>query len=297
MLPIVSQNVEGEKVSIYNEQVQAKYPLNGFRLKNTTSLHLMQGPITVFDANAYAGDARMEDLAAGQERLISYALDIKTEVEPQSKADPQELVAVKIRKGTLLVTRKASEEKTYLVRNRDEKKKAVLVEHPFRSDWQLVEPKESTERTRGVYRFLVNVDPDKNAKLVVREQSQLSETLELVSTGPDVIAYYLKAREVSPKVKAALEKAVSLRDALNKTTAEKNRREQRVQEITQEQTRIRENMAKLSQSSDLYQRYVKKLDQQESELENLRNEIEGLKDNEAKQQRDLNDYLLNLDVE
>src|SRR6185369_16534256 len=59
MLPIVSANVEGEKVSIYNEHVQPKYPLNGFRLKNTTSLHLMQGPITVFDANAYAGDARM----------------------------------------------------------------------------------------------------------------------------------------------------------------------------------------------------------------------------------------------
>jgi hypothetical protein len=50
-------------------------------------------------------------------------------------------------------------------------------------------------------------------------------------------------------------------------------------------------------TSDLYQRYVKKLDQQESELENLRKEIEGLKDNEAKQQRDLNDYLLNLEVE
>ena len=236
MLPIVSQNVEGEKVSIYNEQVQAKYPLNGFRLKNTTSLHLMQGPITVFDANTYAGDARMEDLAAGQERLISYALDIKTEVEPQGKAGPQDLVAVKIRKGTLLVTRKAVEEKTYLVRNRDQKKKAVLVEHPFRSDWELVEPKEATERTREVYRFLVNVDPDKTQKLTVREQKQLSETMELVSTGPDVIAFYLKAKQVSPKVKQALEKVVSLRDALSKTTAEKNRREQRVNEISQEQS-------------------------------------------------------------
>jgi chemotaxis protein histidine kinase CheA len=257
----------------------------------------MQGPITVFDANAYAGDARMEDLATGQERLISYALDIKTEVEPQSKAEPQELVAVKLRKGTLLVTRKTIEEKTYLVRNRDQKKKAVLVEHPFRSDWDVIEPKESAERTREVYRFLVNVDPDKTAKLVVREQRQLSENLEMMNTGSDVIAYYVKAKQVSPKVKEALEKTVSLRDTLHKTAAEGKRREQRVQEITQEQTRIRENMAKLSQTSDLYTRYVKKLDQQESELENLRKDIEGLKDNEAKQQRDLNDYLLNLDVE
>src|SRR5207244_3366397 len=81
MLPIVSQGVEGQKVSIFNESVQAKFPLNGFRVKNSTALHLMQGPITVFDSGAYAGDARMEDLAPGQERLISYALDLKTEVE------------------------------------------------------------------------------------------------------------------------------------------------------------------------------------------------------------------------
>ena len=46
MLPIVNEEVEGSKVSVYSERVQAKHPLNGFRLKNSTALHLMQGPIT-----------------------------------------------------------------------------------------------------------------------------------------------------------------------------------------------------------------------------------------------------------
>ncbi len=297
MLPIVTETVDGKKVSIYNERVEAKHPLNGFRLKNTTALHLMQGPITVFDANAYAGDARIEDLAAGQERLLSYALDIKTEVEPQSKSGPRDLVSVKLRKGTMLITRKAQEEKTYLVRNRDQKTKTVLVEHPYRASWDLVTPKEPTERTREVYRFEVSVDPDKTATLTVAEQQQLSETLQLTDAGPDVIALYVRAKQVSPKVKAALEKAAALRDALSKTIAEKNRREQRGNEIAQEQTRIRENMTRLSQSSELYTRYVKKLDAQESELETLRKDIERLKNDEARQQRELNDYLLGLEVE
>lgn len=296
MLPIVSQNVEGQKVSIYNPAVQAKHPLNGFRLKNSTALHLMQGPLTVFDGGAYAGDARMEDLAAGQDRLISYALDIKTEVEPQNGAGRQELMMVKIRKGTLLATSKATEEKTYGIRNRDQKKKTVLIEHPYRSDWQMVEPKESAERTRDLYRFSVAVEPDKTAKLVVREEKQLTESVQLVSSASDVIAFYLRAKVVSSKVKEALEKVVSLRDQLNKTSAARKQREQRVSEIAEEQGRIRENMAKLSQSSDLYSRYVKKLDQQESELETLRQTIEGLKSTEIKQQQDLNDYLLSLDV-
>ena len=49
--------------------VQPKHPLSGLRLKNSTDLHLMQGPITVFDGGAYAGDAKIEDLQPGTERL------------------------------------------------------------------------------------------------------------------------------------------------------------------------------------------------------------------------------------
>ncbi len=87
MLPIVNAEVKGEKVSIYNPQVQAKHPLNGLKLTNSTDLHLMQGPITVFDGGAYAGDAKIEDLPPGSERLISYAMDLDTEVAPESKAE------------------------------------------------------------------------------------------------------------------------------------------------------------------------------------------------------------------
>jgi hypothetical protein len=56
-------------------------------------------------------------------------------------------------------------------------------------------------------------------------------------------------------------------------------------------------MARLSANSELYVRYVKKLDQQETELDALRQEIEGLKRTEATQLRELEVYLLNLDVE
>jgi len=297
MLPILNENVEGEKLSIYNQNVQAKFPLNGFRLKNTSTLHLMQGPLTVFEQGTYAGDARIEDLAPGQERLLSYGLDLKTEVEPQTGSGRNDLVTVKIRKGTLIATRKASEEKTYNVRNRDQKKKTVLVEHPFRSDWELIEPKQKPERTRDIYRFPVAVDPDKTAKLVVNEEKQFDERVQLINASTDTIAYYVRAQKVSSKVKDALQKAVQLRDKLNQTSAERARREQRTNEITQEQGRIRENMAKLNANSELYVRYVKKLDQQETDLEKLREEIEGLKNTEAQQQRELNDYLLNLNVE
>jgi hypothetical protein len=297
MLPIVSEEVAGDKVSIYNQAVQPRFPLNGFRLKNTTKLNLMQGPITVFDGGTYAGDARIEDVAPGQERLISYAMDLKTEVETLTGAGQQDLVTVKIRKGTLISTRKASEERTYNIKNRDQQEKLVLVEHPFRQDWQLKEPSEPTERTRDVYRFAVNVDADKGARLSVREERQFDEQVQLTNIGSDLIAYYQKAPKVSAKVKQALERVVTVRDRVNQTAAERGRREARINEITQEQARIRENMKTLNQASEVYKRYEKKFDQQETEIENLRKEIETFKTTEAKQQQELNEYLLGLDVD
>jgi hypothetical protein len=297
MLPIINQSVDGEKVSIYNQNVQAKHPLNGFRLKNSSTLHLMQGPITVYEQGTYAGDARIEDIAPGQERLVSYGLDLKAEVEPQRGNGRSDLVTVKIRKGTLIATRKGMDEMTYNVRNRDQKKKTVLVEHPYRSDWNLSEPKQKPERTRDVYRFPVTVEGDKSEKLVVREERQFEELVSILNSPNDLIAYFIRAREVSAKAKQALEKVATLRDAINQTDQEIQRRHQRTAEITQEQNRIRENMAKLNANSELYTRYVKKLDQQETDLENLRQEIERMKEKINQQQRELNDYAMNLSVD
>lgn len=57
-----------------------------------------------------------------------------------------------------------------------------------------------------------------------------------------------------------------------------------------------ENMQRLPQYSDLYTRYVKKLDQQETELEKLHKEIESLKNTENGHFPELQNYVMNLDV-
>src|SRR5439155_13873464 len=53
MLPIVTDDIVAERVSIYNQSVLAKHPLYGARIRNTTSKHLLQGQITVLDDHSY----------------------------------------------------------------------------------------------------------------------------------------------------------------------------------------------------------------------------------------------------
>ncbi|MFO0928249.1 MAG: hypothetical protein U0736_14625 [Gemmataceae bacterium] len=66
----------------------------------------MQGPITVFEGSTYAGDARILDLQPNEERLISYAIDLGTEVGLESRPSPDNgrILAVKAYKGMLVTT-------------------------------------------------------------------------------------------------------------------------------------------------------------------------------------------------
>src|SRR5205823_13840401 len=120
------------------------------------------------------------DLQKGEERLISYAIDLGTEVEPVAKRDPDRFTHVKIVKGVLFTTTKIRETKTYNVKNRAEQDRVVLIEHPFRPDFKLVS-KEPKERARDVYRFEVDVAAGKSAKQEVVEERDLVNQIAITN--------------------------------------------------------------------------------------------------------------------
>ncbi len=296
MLPIVNESVKGEKVSVYNEQTQAKHPLNGLRLKNSTDLHLMQGPITVFDDNAYAGDAQIQDLPPGSERLISYALDLDTEVAPAIKQQPAALVSVRISKGTLQTSYKHTRTKTYTIKNSGKKTKNVLVEYPIEQPWTLVEPKEPAEKTRAQYRFAVQADPGKPATLDVKEEHTQREQIALTNLDDNRIGVFLSAPQVSEDVKKALREIVQRKMAIQQFAQKRQELERQIAVIDAEQKRIRENMAQLPKDSDLFRRYVTKFTEQEDQVDALRKQTTTLIDEENRLKKSLDDYLANLNL-
>jgi len=297
MLPIVNASVQAEKLSIYNESVRRKFPLNGLRLTNTTGLHLMQGPITVFDGSTYAGDARIEDLQPKEERLISYALDLKMEVEPSQQGGTNEITSINIRKGVIAIRHRLLQTKVYTIRNKAAEKRTVLLEHPFRSDWKLLEPPKPIERTPSVYRFRVVVEPGKTEKLAVNEEQLTSESIGVINADLNMLLLYSRQRAISPKVKEALEKIVAMRNALSDLERRSGQLNQQINDITQEQSRIRENMKVLAQNSELYTRYLKKFDDQETQIEGLREQLRKLRAEEETQRKQLDDYVTNLQLD
>jgi len=295
MLPILNQEVKGERYSLFNEGTDPKHPLNAVKLKNSSTLHLMQGPITVFDAGTYAGDAQITDLAPGAEQLVTYAMDLDTEVQATPGSSPVSLVSVRISRGIFLYTSKAQQERDYIIKNNGAKNRTVLIEHPYQPEWNLDNPKEALERTRDAYRFAVPVAAGKGATLSVVQSRIIEQSIALSSMGGDQVALYLRNQVVSPAVKAALQKLADLQQKAADTAAQRAVKESRVGEISNDQSRIRANMERLSQGSDLYKRYVKTLSDEEDELVKLRDDVARLRDLEGAQRKDIANFIQGLE--
>jgi hypothetical protein len=291
MLPIVGTDVEGDRVSIYNEQVQAKFPLLGLRFKNTSGLHLMQGPITVFEGSTYAGDARIMDLQPGEERLISYAVDLGTEVKPEFSSDSDRLTQVKVVKGLLHSTTKERQTKTYTVKNRNPKDRTVLIEHPLRNDFRLVDTAKPAETARDVYRFRLKVPAGKTAAQKVTEERDVRSTVRLSDANEDHVSVFLDSKVVSKAVKEGLTKAQALRGELAKTQRDIGAQKEQLKAVTEDQGRLRANLREVPQSSPLHKRYLDKLGKQEDEVEKYRADVKKLQEQEHAQKKALDEFL------
>ncbi len=298
LLPIVNKDVEGVRCSIYNERTQAKFPLLGLKFKNTSGLHLMQGPITVFEGSNYAGDARILDMEPNEERLISYAVDLGTEVNPVPSSDNGRLVQVKIVKGILHSQTKIRETKTYTIVNRNDAERLVLVEHLVRNDFHLTDDtSKPAETASDVYRFEVKVPAGKTATQVVTEERVVNEQVQLTNSNDDQMRFFLNSTISSPKVKEGLKQALDLRFALGKTQRDRAELEHQLKDITDDQARLRANLKEMPPTAAAYKRYLDKFDAQETQIEKYQADIKKLQDVEHQQQKDFEDFLNNFSAE
>ncbi|MFO8079801.1 MAG: hypothetical protein R6V07_05780 [Armatimonadota bacterium] len=296
MIPIVNQPVETDKLSIYSPDSNTKHPMHGLRLTNSTDLALMAGAITVFDGGAYSGDALVDDLGPGDERLISYAVDTAVEVAPESQGGDQVRESIRIVNGALIAKTTQTQEVEYVIKNNAEEARTVLVEHPRRSGWELVQPEDPAETTRNRYRIEVEVAAGASETLTVEMEQPLTERIALTSESVDRVAYYMQWREIPADVKDALQKIIDMKRQIADIERQISTKQARLEQIGEEQERIRQNMEQLDRDNDLYKQYVQKLTDQEDEFDTTRKEIDALTQQRNNLQKELEDYIANLNV-
>jgi len=131
---------------------------------------------------------------------------------------------------------------------------------------------------------------------VVEELVQ-AQTIGILASDVGSLEFYSKSDRIPPAVREALTKGIAMRGAITDSQRQMDERRRQVAEITTEQSRIRENLRTVDRTSDYGTRLLKKLNDQESQIEKLQGEIEGLQKTLEQQRKDFEGYLQGLNVE
>lgn len=296
MLPIINAGTAGRRISIYNRGDLDNHPMRGVELVNDTNLHLMPGPIAVYDAGTYAGDAQIPHTSRGQKRLLSYALDIDVRARPEDESR-RDVRSIRIVDGLVEQTFLSRQSTTYHFDNNDAARgRTIIVEHPRLIGWELKSDAKPVETTDSLYRFEVAVDAAKNASLTIPQEVVNYERIEVLSLDLPTVLSYAKNGKASQAVVDAIRKAADLQARVNTTRRDMEQLAAERKEIEQDQGRVRQNMTSIDRNSELYTRYMKKFAEQESRVEAITTQRDNLQKQLNTQQAELAAYLRGLNI-
>ena len=301
MVPVTDREVPGARLALYQPATHALHPLAAVRLVNDGETGLPPGSLTIYErdergAVSYVGDARLSVLPAGDERLVSYALDQKVRIDREHKAT-QRILKGRINKGLLELTYSDEQTTVYRIKGPAHEPRRVLLEQPLQPGWKIIAPgPEDVERTEGHYRIRKDLAAGGEATVEVTLQRTRLQSIQLARLTAQQIVAYTKTGELDSGLRRAIAKLGELRHALDQHQRELAHSTQGRKRIFEEQTRIRNNLGRIPSNSDLYRRYLKKLNRQEDALERLDRDTAETQAKVDAAQDALTDYIAGLEL-
>ena len=172
----------------------------------------------------------------------------------------------------------------------------LVVEHPRQPGWTLLSPEKPDERTDQLYRFRLPLAAKDGGTFTVTEESVSAVARPLGNIETAELTSYLREGKMNEHVKTALQHVLELQTTLQADNLRHDQCKQEVSEIDKEQERIHQAMLRLDMNSDLYKRYVTKLDQQETRIEALQAESKFLQTKQGDNQKGLMSYIADLSI-
>jgi len=271
MLPFLQQKIETRKLLIYSDQ-SSTHPMDAAEITNSTGKTLDGGPITVYDTGAYAGEALMETLKTGDKRLISYGVDLGARITTQFDSNVETIREIHARRGVLTTRNATVETKTYTIHNVDQKVKTLIIEHPARPEYTLLDRK-PWEKTSNAYRFEVKLAAGATEKFPVTEERVYENSFAITDLTPDVLFTYVRNKNLGEAARKQLEQIAARKQEIAAAAREMQRLEGQINDVIHDQDRLRQNIGSLNQVSGQQQQveaYAQRLSSQESELASLR---------------------------
>ncbi len=296
-IPIIDRKVKAARLALFTPGGgSGSSPLATVRLANEGESGLPPGVLTLYERSSggpvdYVGDARMGPLPAGENRLLSFAVDNKTKVAVEGGGESR-VTKGRIVDGVFHFTRIRRETVTYRIKAPAREARTLLLEMPIKSGWRLISPKESeVERTASHYRLTRSLKAGENATIDLVAERPVQEQLRLVNLDSRRIAAFVDSRELSKEIRDAFTRMAALKGTIDKAKREVKRLQGKLASIDKDQQRLRDNLARVPRGGALANRYLRKLDAQEDAIEARERELDTARQALTAAQRELSTYV------
>jgi len=289
LVPILQSPIEAEKVTLWNEN--SREIRRALWITNSSGLTLDSGTFNILESDTFAGEGLIETVHPAERRLISYAADPALRVIMEQESSEKPVTRIHIVKGLMYLTREQRDSRKYTLHNADAVSRQVVIEHPARENWKLVEGPKPEETSASYLRFRVAVPAGQAANLKIQEFHPESSEFALTNLDENQVAFITQQRQITPAMQEAFHRVLDQKNKVDSLGTQIKTRQHEIETITKDQARLRENMKALKGSAEekaLLQRYTRQLDAQEDRLNILTKEISDLqeKQNQARSQLD-----------
>lgn len=297
LVPILQSRIEAEKVTLWSPDNQRA--LRALWIKNASGQILDSGTFNIVDGNTFAGEGLIETVHPDERRLLSYAADTAVRVTSEAEAKDLPVSRIQVLKGVMFMSREHRNKIKYTVRNADPAARQVVIEHPVREGWKLVDDMKPEETSASHYRFRLAVEPNKTRELTVEEvHTDVTRTM-LTDLTQDQVQVLAVENRVTPELQQAFRQVLDQKNRISELQSQLANRQHELKEISDDQARIRENMKALKGSAEekaLLQRYAHQLDSQEDRLTALHKEISDLSKRRAEEQQKLEEMVQHISL-
>jgi uncharacterized protein DUF4139 len=268
IVPLIDRELPARRTDFFQPTTDPHHPLAAVELTNAADSGLPPGVLTLYQqsdaGSSYLGDARLAALAAGDKRLLSYAVDTKVTID-QSDDTQQSIVKATVADGVMRLTRLQRRTATYQV-NATASPPGLIIERQRLPGWTLAAP-DTADRTTDAYRVTAALDPKGNGAVTIVEEKPIQQEVRLLDLDDQQIGVYLSAKTLDPALRQVFADLAQRRSAVSRQQADLDRLTEERTRLTEDEERLRDNYTALKDDPAMRKTTLDKLKAAEAAID------------------------------
>ncbi len=278
LVSIINQRVPADDVLLYRIDASREHPYRAVRMKNDTGFVLEKGPVAIYRAGTFVGEAVSGRVEAGTQTFVPYALDGRVVVKLEDSVKDEAVELLKINRGWISCEYKRVAVFKYTIHNRTDRATTLYVQRRHRTGWKLLNQAKGTLLEKSYYFVPVKVAAKGKTKFEVREEQPVRKTVRLTSWyGRRALALYIKRADlISSPALDQLKQVIELQRQIARLDSELSRLRRSRDTYGERQHEVRKNikiLGKTRGNADLKRQLVKNLAGLEKNLSDVTREI------------------------